>query len=271
VSRLDSKEKLGSSPAVFARELLARIELRSAGDLSVLTSRLGLTVKEVESDGFEGVLVCRADRRKGIIAINSGIREDGRKRFAVCHEIGHFVLPGHGVDGCICKSEDIESWRKGAPEHEIEANEFASELLLPYKEVQPFVKKDLTIALAKKVCQEFRASLTATCLKCVEVTEEKCAVVVSVAGYIKWFRRNEKFGYFVRVNQEVGEESYAAQLFTGTHVEEPFGAVPADAWIEAETLPADARIWEDSILLPYYNSTITILTIHKQLSSRAES
>lgn len=267
MSRLDRKERLGSSPAVFARELLARIELRSAGDLGVLTSRLGLAVKEVESDGFEGVLVCRADRRKGIIAINSRIREDGRKRFAVCHEIGHFILPGHGVDGCICKSEDIESWRKGAPEHEIEANEFASELLLPYKEVQPYVQhKSLTIDLAQNVSNDFGASLTAASLKCVEVTAERCAVVFSIGGSIKWFRRNDNFHYFVRVNQRVSDESYAARLFSGTHVDEPFGAVPAYAWLVSENLPSDARIWEESILLPYYNSVITILTIHKPLS-----
>lgn len=267
MSRLDRKERLGSSPAVFARELLARIELRSAGDLSVLTSRLGLTVKEVESDGFEGVLVCRADRRKGIIAINSRIREDGRKRFAVCHEIGHFILPGHGVDGCICKSEDIESWRRGAPEHEIEANEFASELLLPYKEVQPYVQhKSLTIDLAQNVSKDFGASLTAASLKCVEVTGERCAVVFSIGGSIKWFRRNDNFHYFVRVNQKVSDESYAGQLFSGKDADDPTGAVPADAWIEAENLPSNAMIWEDSILLPHYHTTITILTIHKPLS-----
>lgn len=261
------RERLASSPAVFARELLMRLELRSAGDLDVLTTRLRLSVTEVDSDGFDGVLVRRADRSKGIIAINSGIREDGRKRFAICHEIGHFILPGHGTDRCICKSEDIESWRKGAPEHEIEANEFASELLLPYKEIKPFVRqKSLTIAIAQDVSTEFQSSLTAASLKCVEVTEERCAVVFSVAGSIKWFRRNDNFHYFVRVNQKVSDESYAGQLFSGMNVDEPNGAVLADAWLVSETLPTDARIWEDSVFLPYYNSTITILTIHKALS-----
>jgi len=262
-----SSNRLASSPSVFASELLAQLELRSAGDLRVLTERLGLSVREVDSDGFEGVLVRRSDRLKGIIAINNAIREEGRKRFAVCHEIGHFILPGHGTERCICKSDDIESWRRGAPEHEIEANEFASELLLPYKEVEPFVRKrDLTIELVKKVGRQFRASLTATCLKCVEVTEEKCAVVFSVGGSIKWFRRNENFRYFVRVSQKVSDESYAGQLFSGKRVDEPNGAVPAAEWLESEHLASDARIWEDTIFLPYYNSAITILTIHRSLS-----
>ncbi len=112
--------------------------------------------------------------------------------------------------------------RKGTPAHEIEANEFASELLLPYKEIQPLVKsKDLTISLAKTLSREFRTSLTATCLKCVEVSDEKCAIVVSVAGAIRWFRRNDHFRYFIRVNQQLSKHSYAAQLFSAKSIEEP--------------------------------------------------
>jgi hypothetical protein len=224
---------------------------------------LGLSVKEVDSEGFEGVLVCRADRRKGIIALQRGIYEEGRKRFAVCHEIGHFVLPGHGIDGCVCKGEDIESWRKGAPEHEIEANAFASELLLPYKELAPQIKsKKATIDLAKDIAKQFGSSLTAACLKCVEVTQERCALVYSVGNSIKWFRRNENFWYYIR-GGKLSEESFAKRLFEGPASRQQDGAVPADAWLEDEKLSSDATIWEDSILLPHYNSTITILTIHK--------
>jgi Zn-dependent peptidase ImmA (M78 family) len=265
VSLVTQKQRLASSPEVFARELLSRLNLRSAGDLTVLTDRLGLSVKEVDSDGFEGVLVCRADRRKGIIAIQHGIQEEGRKRFTICHEIAHFVLPGHGVDGCVCKSEDIESWRHGAPEYEIEANAFASELLLPYQELAPLVRKQkATIALAKDIARDFGSSLTAACLKCVDVTEEECAFVYSVAESIKWFRRNENFWHYIHSGR-LAPESLAARLFKEVTREQD-GAVPAKAWLEDERLRSDSTIWEDSIFFPSYNSAITILTIHKSLS-----
>ena len=241
--------------------------MRRVGDIDSFVALLGLRIKEVDSDGFEGALVRVPNRLKGIIAIKESIREEGRKRFTVCHEVGHFILPGHGTTDCVCLSEEVQSWRSSIPEHELAANQFAAELLLPYREVEPFVKKtDLTIKVAKKVSSEFEASLTSATLKCVDVTTERCAVVFSVAGLIKWFRRNENFHYFVRVNQKVSDESYAAQLFSGMRIDEPFGAVPADAWLETENLPSGARIWEDSIFLPFYNSTLTILTIHKPLS-----
>jgi IrrE N-terminal-like domain len=255
---------LPSSPEAYARSLLAQLKLRRIGEMDSFAALLGLRIKEVDSDGFEGALVRVPQRLKGVVAINRDIREDGRKRFTFCHEVGHFILPGHGIADCICLSEEVESWRKSMPEQELAANQFAAELLLPFKEIQPFVKKkDLTISLARTVSKEFRASLTAASLKCVEVTEERCAFVFSVAGSIKWFRRNDNFHYFVRVNQKVSDESYAGQLFSGKGIDEPNGAVPADAWLESENLPSDARIWEDTMLLPYYNSTITILTIHK--------
>lgn len=258
---------LPSNPEVYARSLLSQLKLRRIGDISSFAALLGLRVKEVDSDTFEGALIRVPQQLKGIVAIKRDIREDGRKRFTFCHEVGHFVLPGHGTTDCICLSEEVESWRKNMPEQELAANQFAAELLLPYREVESFVKKtDLTINLAQKVSSEFEASLTAATLKCVDVTTERCAVAFSVAGSIKWFRRNENFHYFIRVNQKLSDDSYAAQLFSGRPIDEPFGAVPADAWLEAENLPSNARIWEDSILLPHYNSTITILTIHKPLS-----
>ena len=258
---------LPSNPEVYARSLLYQLKLRRIGDINSFAALLGLKIKEVDSDTFEGALIRVPQRLKGIVAIKRDIREDGRKRFTFCHEVGHFVLPGHGTTDCICLSEEVESWRKNMPEQELAANQFAAELLLPYREVEQFVKKtDLTINLAQKVSSEFEASLTAATLKCVDVTAERCAVAFSVAGSIKWFRRNENFHYFIRVNQKLSDDSYAAQLFSGRPIDEPFGAVPADAWLEAENLPSNARIWEDSILLPDYNSTITILTIHKPLS-----
>lgn len=264
MSLTGKKQRLASSPEVFARELLARLKMRSAGDLIALLDRLGLTVKEVDSEGFEGVLVCRADRRKGIIAIQRSISEEGRKRFAICHEIGHFILPGHGVGGCVCKGEDIESWRKGAPEYEIEANAFASELLLPHRELAPLVqKKKATIALAKDIAKSFGSSLTASCLKSVDVTDEKCAFIYSVDESIKWFHRNETFWHYIR-GGKLASGSLAAQVFKGG-IREQDGAVPADAWLDDEQLPSDATIWEDSILLPNYNSVLTILTIHKSI------
>lgn len=257
---------IGPSPEAHARSLLAHLKVRRVGEIEPFAARLGLRIKEVDSEGFEGALLRVPQQLKGIVALKRDIREEGRKRFTICHEIGHFVLPGHGTADCICLSDEVESWRKSVPEQELAANQFAAELLLPFAEVRPLIAKEsLSINLVKNVSQEFRTSLTATTLKCVEVTDEKCAVVFSVANKIRWFRRNENFRYFIPVNRELNEESYAGKLFAGNLIDDPSGPVPVDIWLDSENLPYEAKIWEDSIFLPFYDATITILTIYQDL------
>lgn len=258
-----------AQPEAYARALLAKLHVARVRDLDAFAGSIGLRVREVDSEGFEGALVRVPNRPKGIIAVKRSIRERGRKRFTILHEIGHYVLPGHGVVDCVCKTENIESWRRSVPGHEVSANRFASELLLPPGEVARYVPQHTaTISVARKVCDEFEASLTASTLKCVEVTEEECAVVWSEGGLIKWCRPNDNFRYYVRVNEKVSADSHAAQLFKGSLERERDGAVPAEAWISSYRLRPGATVWEDSILLPYYNSVLTILTVTNLLEGR---
>ena len=114
--------KLAPSPEAYARSLLSRLKLRRIGDIDSFAALLGLRIKEVDSDGFEGALVRMPQQLKGIVAIRHDIREEGRKRFTFCHEVGHFILPGHGTTACICLSEQMESWRTSIPEQELAAN-----------------------------------------------------------------------------------------------------------------------------------------------------
>jgi Zn-dependent peptidase ImmA (M78 family) len=72
----------------------------------------------------------------GIIAVKNTIRESGRKRFTVAHEIGHRVL--HGASSA-CSAADIANWSENAKQAEKEAYEFAAELLLPAGEIAPTI------------------------------------------------------------------------------------------------------------------------------------
>jgi len=45
------------------------------------------------------------------------------------------------------------------------------------------------------------------------------------------------------------------------------GLVPAVAWIDESRLGVGARIYEDSILQPYYKSVLTVLTINEPLGT----
>ena len=69
-----------------AMELRRRLQIKGALRFENITKPLGLTVKEVDSDGFDGALVRRSSGIGGRILVKRGIRELGRKRFTTAHE-----------------------------------------------------------------------------------------------------------------------------------------------------------------------------------------
>lgn len=245
-------------PEDFARKLLAELDLKRADKPEEIAARLRLTIEDVDFDNLEGALVFRVDRAKGVISINKNIKELGRRNFTICHEIAHFVLPNHG--SVRCKSKEIESWSSGINAQEVEANRFAAELLLPKKEVYRIVNNKATIEVAKKIAADFKTSLTATLLKCSEVTDEACAVVWSVNGKIEWVKKNENFYFFIQ-KKELDNQSVACKLFQNNLNGQDEKAVYAETWISNDNLPSDLEVWEDSISMPNYRGVLTLLTL----------
>jgi hypothetical protein len=252
---------VNNTPEDFARALLNH---STTAGLSVedIAEKLGLLIRDVDATSFEGALVRIRQSRLGIIAVKRGIREPGRRRFTIAHEVAHFVLPNHGQPECFCKSSAIESWRKDAVRtQEYDANVFASELLLPAKTLYPLVnKKNLTLIDVKSLALQFKTSLTATAVKSVAVTEEACALVCSVRHEVKWVCRSESFRYFIP-RTRLSNDSLAGRLFESSSELEREGEVLAGAWIDSEEIRPNAKMWEESIAMRYYDSVLSLLTI----------
>src|SRR5580658_10275998 len=92
-----------------AIELRRRLEIKGALRLEEVTKPLGLSLKEVDSDGFDGALVRRSSGVGGRILVKRNIREETRKRFTAAHEIGHFLLH-EDSDSISCGVKDIANW-----------------------------------------------------------------------------------------------------------------------------------------------------------------
>ena len=95
---------------------------------SIAEDLLGLTVEEAEDLPASGVLV--PSRRE--IWLNSSERDsEGRLRFTLAHEIGHWVChsQSEAAPPVLCRSEDVTVGAGRALERE--ANVFAAELLMP--------------------------------------------------------------------------------------------------------------------------------------------
>jgi Zn-dependent peptidase ImmA (M78 family) len=100
---------------------------------SIAEDLLGLTVEEAGDLPASGLLV--PSRRE--IWLNSSERDsEGRLRFTLAHEIGHWVChsQSEAAPPVLCRSEDVTLGAGRALERE--ANVFAAELLMPESAVR---------------------------------------------------------------------------------------------------------------------------------------
>jgi len=247
--------------ALYAGLLLDRLGVTGVPDVRVIAGKLGLGIEEGDVTGFDGALVRVKGASTGVIALRKSIREGGRKNFTIAHEIAHFVLPKH-EDSSVCRSSQIETWSKALAARELEANEFAAELLLPEVVVRAKVgNSEPSLAVAKSICQTFSTSLTASAYRLAELTSFRCAVVWSSQRRVIWFRPSAEFGQWVRIRDLVDPRTFAFDCFEGRAVPSKPEAVPASAWLSGTTLRADAMILEESCSMPFYDAVLTLLWI----------
>jgi hypothetical protein len=255
----------------YADTLLERLGISGSPDLQNIAIRVGLTIEEARVSGFEGALVRPVGGSVGIIVLSDSIRERGRRNFTIAHEIGHFLLPGHDTEECVCFSRDLESWKEELDRRELDANEFAAELLIPTFLVQTRVTAmEPSLRPIAEIAKEFSASLTAATRRFVELTTHRCAMVWSTRGRIIWYAKSSEFGHHVRVGECIDRHALAYGCFTGSGRQVGPAPVPADSWLPDHNLVPNAQILEESISLPFYESVLSLLWIQERIEKRTE-
>ena len=251
---------------LLAGVLVERLGVRGKPDLQSIADRLGIKIREVDSEGFDGALIRVAGHRGATIAVKASLQDATRKRFVIAHEIGHFALPEHeGTE--VCSPRTLEMWGEGIPTLELQANEFASELLLPTKHVrETLAQRFPDLSAIRRIASEYETSLTTTVRKFLRLTDHACAMVWSAGGEIVWVERSEAFTPALR-RGKLDPSSRASELFANAAARQDkpeaadFEARPSRTWLK--TLGADAvdRILECSVFLPHYGSVLTLLWI----------
>lgn len=251
-------------PAQLANYIAQKFVTSAPADLVALCRDLGLRIHEVPAKGFDGALVRSKAGQKGIIAVKSTIREESRKRFTIAHEIGHFIIPHHRNLGSICEGRKIENFERNLNRPEIEANEFAAELLLPSAVMrQRFNLAELSLPQISAVATEFGTSLTATARSFLMLTDLPCAMVWSVTDRARWFVRSDSFRFFLPLADLPANGSFAARIFRGEAAPTDFTPVRADAWLDRNASEYVETLLEHSITLPQYDAVLTLLWAYR--------
>ena len=253
--------------ALVALALRKEFEIPPKVDLADLAKRLELEIVEVDSKSFDGALLRSSSGIAGQILVKRGIREAGRRRFTIAHEIGHYCL--HLDQQNSCSPRVIEGWKEGQPMPEREADSFASELLLPTGAVKQQVNKRWpSMQVVSDIAEHFGASMMAASRKFCDVAPQACAVVWSSQKVIRWFHPSPTFVNFIEPGAPLGYDSLALAAHEGRPVSGEMEEVPAENWVKSSWLKDDAVVSEQSILMPSYDGCLSLIWVRRPVEQK---
>ncbi len=260
---MNSYRRSLAHPSVKAEEIIKNLQIKEPSEIQIrdICMVRGVYVKEKILEGSEARLIRKGSL--GIVTVNNIIPEEGRKRFAIAHELGHFEL--HTVSQLVlCTEEDMYVWNENKKQ-EIEANEFAASILMPTKIfARHFEVGQPNMEIVKDVSGKFRTTLTATALRYVQLSSEPCAVAITKNGIIKWYRKSLSFDFHIKVGEKL---SPIIEDLDSNDVEEVTSRptkVPASAWL-AGVKNEEALIFEQSVALRSYGIILSLLWIFDEI------
>lgn len=174
----------------------------------------GAYYEEKPLQGKEGEIVSVGPR--SIITVNSNIAYSTKKRFAAAHELGHFEMHRGLATVSFDTEYELINWYQAGPQ-ETEANEFASEFLMPseefYKECR---SKRFGPHVIEHLANKFQVSKTAAILKFVKRGNHPVCIVYCKDNQMKWWKRSEDFRYFLEFEHDKHPPSgsVAHEIFT---------------------------------------------------------
>ncbi|TWI64380.1 uncharacterized protein DUF955 [Pseudoduganella lurida] len=224
-----------------------------------------VAVEPADVPTFEGALMANDRRDKWMILYNGKLGSPGRIRFTLAHELGHYVLHRVRRPTFECGEKDMLSGRTDDKDLEVQADKFASYLLMPLGDYRQQITAPVDFDLLGRCSDRYGVSLTAAALKWIDFTDEKAVLIRHNDGFIDWSWSSESA-------REVGAFFKAS----AGPVEIPAGSVAADAtvrhhragiqlplsvwWPKAEE---DGMLREMKISADQYGNVLTLLVLSR--------
>jgi hypothetical protein len=182
------------------------------------------------------------------------------RRFTIAHELGHYVLKHPSLsfaEMCVpvARGHQLTEERDA----EVEANAFASELLMPEHLVQPACKvMRASLDPALRIAYTFGVSARASAIRFTELTDAPCAVVLSERGVVRWTAHSATFLQPITTGRPIDPRSVAWAYFEDGTLSLEMQLVPAAAWLDAAV---EVRLVEHSIASHERGTVLTMLWV----------
>ena len=213
---------------------------------------------------FESLVGCEArlvrlGENRGYARISDRIREEGRKRFTIAHELGHFLLHPNITQVFECTTGDLTDYRKNPIE--IEANLFASEVLMPSSQFKELSKTtDPTFEGMVELAKIFNVSITAAAIRFIDCgpIENMVLLRTNSKGQVKWCKpRQDNFRYWIEKDTQIDPRTMTfCSLKEKTSIDQTY--VNRDLWYPTKST---SRILEECLYMNIYDCTLTLLIL----------
>ena len=175
-------------PEQYAQDIVSSFDLTPPIDLGKICEELDIKVNYEPLGSIEALLIVSAGK-KNIIIDNCRRVYPQRERFTIAHEIGHYIMPWHENLQQCDKIVDFNSYDIV----ECEANDFASELLVPKSNLLEDIKgKKVTLALIKELADQYKVSLVVMARRVLEYTEGEAVVLIYYPNGNKYIQKKSK-------------------------------------------------------------------------------
>jgi len=236
-----------NNPCFAAIALRQSIGWNYPSDFSMeeVAGSLGISIKQVPFMGSEGRILMSGD--SGIISINSNINNQKKNNFIIAHEIGHFILH-KDLAFYVDNQTTLSEWYIKGPQ-ETQANEFASELLMPSDMFCSIISgKKLNVALMREVSSYFNVSMLAAFLKYVPLGSYPAMIVFMENGLVKWKKCSDDFPFkFLPLKSVVPAYTVAGDYFYHNKIESEPEEIDAIEWFPEDyriKYDKDRKLWE---------------------------
>jgi Zn-dependent peptidase ImmA (M78 family) len=254
-----------SKGALSARKLLIEIGFQDLSNISIedIVWARGAYLRYLPLKNADGRIVF--GEKSAIITINSEIEYEGRKRFTIAHELGHYemhrdLFQYHNDDFIT-----LDCFKEGNQENE--ANQFASELLIPEELFLKEIKeRKFNPALLKELSNRFLTSLTSVSYKYLEFGPHPICIFYCKHNQVIYWKKSEGFKHFItdRIKLKPPEDSVATEYFEkGTiyknnEVKQP---IWKSTWCTLNHWEKDQdyKFFEYCIITPQYDTVLSIV------------
>jgi Zn-dependent peptidase ImmA (M78 family) len=254
-----------SLPSNKAKQLLKQYGIRDITSISLedLAYARNAIIEETASLNADGRTIFGT--KYAIIKINKNIEYIGKKRFTIAHEIGHVELH-RGVQSIFLDNDNtLEYFQKG--HQESEANEFASELLMPEDQFRTECKgKKFCPELLRWLSERFQTSITSTAYKYFEHGNQPICLVYSFNNKVLYRKWPVGYDHFlIDFNRLAPPDGSVANEFFKENRIYPRNQSKQQIWkstwfkVNNWENDNDTKFFEYCIITPKYNTVLSVI------------